>query len=184
MFWESNIWQMVVCHVCHDVCGACGEDRRVGHGVQRVEGGRRHSHSINSSCNQLWRDTFRSCFRDSGWKNEWCHGAGGLLGKEEDFRTRCGWIIGTLSIFSRDRVFLRFRNDPKASFPAFLSHTSVLPEVQKWRFLHKLIRFLKVADKYFTNLSVSFLYLILRTPARTLGTFWRLWCLGFQPATF
>jgi len=40
---------MLVCHVCHDVCGVCGEDRQVGHGVQGVEGGRRHSHSMNLS---------------------------------------------------------------------------------------------------------------------------------------
>jgi len=31
MFWESNIWQLYVCDVCHDVCGVCGEDREVGH---------------------------------------------------------------------------------------------------------------------------------------------------------
>jgi len=32
MFWESNISQMYVCHVCHDVCGVYGEDRQVADG--------------------------------------------------------------------------------------------------------------------------------------------------------
>jgi len=31
-FWESNLWQMYVCHVCSDVCGVCGEKPQVGHG--------------------------------------------------------------------------------------------------------------------------------------------------------
>jgi len=33
-FLESNSSQMYVCHVCHDVCGVCGEDRQVGHGEE------------------------------------------------------------------------------------------------------------------------------------------------------
>jgi len=48
MFWESNIWQMYMCHachVCHDVCGECGEDLQVGHDVR---GGRRR-HSKNDA---------------------------------------------------------------------------------------------------------------------------------------
>jgi len=38
MFWES----MYVYHACLGVCGACGEDRKVGHGVlgDSVEGER------------------------------------------------------------------------------------------------------------------------------------------------
>ena len=26
---------MYVCHVCHDVCGVCGEDRQMGHGEEK-----------------------------------------------------------------------------------------------------------------------------------------------------
>jgi len=58
MFWESNICQICVRHVCHDVCGVCGKDRQVGHGVrgghfegEREKGGKQRSHDVNLSCN-------------------------------------------------------------------------------------------------------------------------------------
>jgi len=65
MFWESNICQMYLCHMCHDVCGVCGRNRHVGHGVRR---GRRSSHSVNLSstidCSwSLWSNDFLYHFR-------------------------------------------------------------------------------------------------------------------------
>jgi len=41
VFWELNIWQIYVCHGCHDVRGVCGEDRQVGHNARGCGGGAR-----------------------------------------------------------------------------------------------------------------------------------------------
>ena len=47
-------------------------------------------------------------------------------------------------------------------------------------FFHKLIGFF---NSWFKMWFVSFLYLFRRALARTLGTFWHLWCRDFQPVT-
>ena len=71
-------------------------------------------------------------------------------------------------------------NDPTASLPFFLAWVILhFPGSLKMIF-HKLNSF---PDIFGTIWLVSFLYLLLRTIAHTLGTFWRLQCGVFQPAT-
>jgi len=55
-----------------------------------------------------------------------------------------------------------------------LSQNFIFPEVQKGS--------ISFFDIFFDELVYFHLYLFLRAPVRMLGTFWCLWCRGFQPA--
>ena len=78
------------------------------------------------------------------------------------------------------------RNDPIASFqvPSFCTGVthSFFRQLKNNIFSTNWLVF---STCFYTSSFVSFLYLILHEPAwaRTLGTFWRLWCRGFQSAT-
>jgi len=73
------------------------------------------------------------------------------------------------------RIFLRLdRNDPTASFPSFLAWVIFS---FFWKFKNSIFwTWLDFSTFCVTSWFVSFLYLFLRAPARTLGTFWCLWC--------
>jgi len=61
-----------------------------------------------------------------------------------------------------------------------LDHIFIFPAVEKYHFFQKF-KLITAADIFLHNLVG--LFPVHAPSARTLGTFWRLWCGGFQPVT-
>jgi len=110
------------------------------------------------------------------WENRGTWGScwGGVGGGGED-DTHTVWTY-------RATIDCSWSNSFLSLFPC-LSHTCSFSEVKKWHYFENWLGFKKFPTFFSrVGLSLSCIY-SLRVLALTLGTFWCLWCRGFQPAT-